>query len=271
MEKILIGIDEEPTSQAAVNWVIARAQQTPTHVTLLAGSGLGSKIELTLADAARQRILKATPNSTVDRVATDVSLSEELISRSATADLLVIGSDPHRLSGASLPAALIRHSLCPVVVVPDDWGANGSTVLLAVDDDDSSDSAVAFAVGQAEASSAELVVVHAWQMPGLGLDPLASVALDPEVVEQQHRNLLAAVLNGIQVQHPQLHVRAVTGRGPVDLVVKAELADTALLVLGTHGHGPVLDAVLGSTVHHFLRHGEVPVAVVRNGVTLSTS
>ncbi len=40
------------------------------------------------------------------------------------------------------------------------------------------------------------------------------------------------------------------------------LDDTRLLVLGTHGRGPALGALLGSKVQHLLHHGGVPVAVV---------
>jgi nucleotide-binding universal stress UspA family protein len=92
---------------------------------------------------------------------------------------------------------------------------------------------------------------------------MAGFAVDPEYLEQDHRARLAQVIFGMERQ--ELKVRGVTDLGPIGFVLQSQLIDAALLVLGSHGHEPILGGLLGSTVQHLLHYGRVPIAIVRNG------
>jgi nucleotide-binding universal stress UspA family protein len=269
MEKVVIGIDGERASQVAVDWVIERAQRTPLQVTLLTAVDplVSDSTESLAMKAAYQRISGALPDTVIDSAPSGQPILEGLAERSKNVDLLVIGSHPHRsvhsmLTG-TLSAELVSRVGCALVVVPDDWTPGGTAIVVGVDDDDSSDEAVAFAAAQAKSEDIELVVVHSWRPPSVGLEGMAGFVVDPEYLEQDHRARVAQVVVGLERQ--ELKVRSVNALGPIGVVLQSQLNNAALLVLGSHGHEPILGGLLGSTVQHLLHYGRIPIAIIRNG------
>ncbi len=269
MERVLIGVDEEQASQVAVDWVIERAKTIPMQVKLftafdmlvndpVAGRGV--------LEATRDRIAAGAPGVELELEVADRSILEGLVERSADADLLVIGSHPHRrvrsvLTGA-VPSALVTRSHCATVVVPDDWAPGRSTMVLGAADDDSSDAATVWAAHEAVAHDRELVAVHAWHLPVAAMDAVTSLIVQPEEIEALHVELLSRVTRRLGDTAPSVRVRTLLRHGDAALELDQVLDSAALLVLGTRGHGPVAGTLLGSVVQHMLHHGQVPVCVV---------
>ncbi len=51
---------------------------------------------------------------------------------------------------------------------------------------------------------------------------------------------------------------------PVDRIIEvSEARDADLIVMGTHGHGAIADAMMGSTARRVVRRSKIPVLVVR--------
>jgi nucleotide-binding universal stress UspA family protein len=269
MERVLVGIDGEAASQTAVDWVIERAQRAPLHVKLLTAFDMLTSdptIDQDLLRTTAKRIEGAAPGTGVETELADRSILEALVERSADADLMVIGSHPHRkvrsiLTGA-LPSALVARSHCATVVVPDDWRPGGRRIVLGVADDESSDTATRFAAREAVAAGTSLDAVHAWRLPQPSMDAVSSIIVGPEELEAIHQELLQRVTDRLGDAAPGVVVRGVLRHGDPAIEIDEVLDDTQLLVLGTHGHGPTLGALLGSKVQHLLHHGGVPVAVV---------
>lgn len=274
MERILVGIDDETASQVAVDWVIRRVQGAPAEVRLF--TAFDELFSDPLADAKRlddtaDRIREAAPGTTVTTELGDRSILEGLVERSADADLLVIGSHPHRrvrsiLTGA-FPSGVAVRSHCPTVVVPDDWQPGGGPVVLAVADDDSSARATVFAAEEAVRAGVPLDAVHAWQMPTPMMESVAVLVSDPDELEHAHQDLLEGVVAGIRAEHPGLEVRPRLFHGPSGAVIEDAVGGARLLVLGTHRRDPALGALLGSHVQRLLHRGRVPIAVVGNDST----
>ncbi|HEX7835358.1 MAG TPA: universal stress protein [Pseudolysinimonas sp.] len=269
MERILVGIDDEAASQTAVDWVIERAQHTPLHVTLVTAFDLltsDPSADEDLLGITAKRIETAAPGTEVDTELIQRSILEGLIERSTNADLLVIGSHPHRkvrsiLTGA-LPSALVAGSHCATVVVPDDWSRGGHRIVLGVADDESSDTATRFAAREARSAGTPLDAIHTWRLPQPSMDAVSSLIVDPEELEAMHEELLQRVTDRLGDAAPGVVVRGVLRAGDAAIEIDELLDDTRLLVLGTHGRDPALGALLGSKVQHLLHHGRVPVAVV---------
>jgi nucleotide-binding universal stress UspA family protein len=269
MERILVGIDEEQASQTAVDWVIDRARRAPVHVTLF--TAFDMLVSDPVAGEARlaktaARISEAVPGAEVDTEIADRSILEGLVERSADADLLVIGSHPHRrvrsvLTGA-LPAAIVTHAHCPVIVVPDDWEPGGDRVVLGVADDDSSDAATRFAAREAVTAGVPLDAVHAWKLPVPSMDAVSAMVVGPEELEAIHTELLRRVTDRLDRSYDDLELRALLGHGDQAVTLDGVVDDARLLVLGTRRHGPAVGALLGSTVQHLLHHGRIAIAVV---------
>jgi nucleotide-binding universal stress UspA family protein len=106
--------------------------------------------------------------------------------------------------------------------------------------------------------------VHAWDVPAYDLlivpngpvpVPLADVA-DDEV------RLTAEVLAGFRDDYPDVDVEERLVRSPAVQALVEASAKAAMVVVGTHGHGPAMGALLGSVSHGLLHKATVPVVVV---------
>ena len=271
MEKLLVGIDEEHASQVAVEWVIDRARRHPVEIALFTAFDMIANDPVKsdeLLMRTRARIEDALPSVAVSVEIADRSILEGLVERSADADLLVIGSHPHRkvrsvLTGA-LPAAVVTRAHCPTVVVPDDWEPGGTHIVLGVADDHSSDSAISFAADEASRFGMPIDAVHAWRLPVPAMDAVSSLVADPETLDAIHTELLARVTERLGAEAGDAVIRGILPHGDSALELDDALDEAALLVLGTHGHGPAIGALLGSTVQHMLHRGHVPIVVVPN-------
>jgi nucleotide-binding universal stress UspA family protein len=271
MEKILVGIDDEAASQIAVDWVIQRAQERPVQVHLytafdeLFGDPVAA--ESRLLETA-ERIRSAAPATPVSTELDDRSIMEGLVEHTAEADLLVIGSHPHRrvrsaLTGA-FPSGIAVRALCPTVVIPDDWKPTGDNVVLAVADDESSDAATRFAAREALATGVPLEAVHAWEFPVPAMDTVAALVVGPEELHALHRTVLKRVTDQLADRADGLKIIPRLLHGPDGVVLDVVVDGARLVVLGTHRHGPAVGALLGSHVQRLLHHGGTPVAVVPN-------
>ena len=273
MEKLLVGIDAEHASQVAVDWVIARANTRPLEISLFSAFDMIADDPLAsdaLLARTRARIEEAAPTAIVTVELADRSIFEGLIERSADADLMVIGSHPHRrvrsiLTGA-LPSGVVARAHCPTIVVPDDWEPGGTHIVLGVADDHSSDSAISFAADEARLSGQPLDAVHAWRLPVPEMDAVSTLVVGPEALDAIHTELLARVTDRLGAEAGEAVIRGILRHGDGGLELDRSLDDASLLVLGTHGHGPAIGALLGSTVQHMLHRGLVPIAVVPNPV-----
>jgi len=271
MEKVLVGIDEEPASQIAVDWVIERAQTVQVRVTLF--TAFDMLVSDPVADdglltRTAARIIAAAPGTRVETEVADRSIVEGLVERSADADLLVIGSHPHRrvrsiLTGA-LPSAIVTRAHCATVVVPDDWEPGGDRIILGVADDESSDAATSFAAREAVAAGLPLDAVHAWELPVPSMDAVASLIVGDEELAAIHAELLSRVTSRLDRRYDGLEVRGVLSHGGSVTGIDDALDHAKLLVLGTHRHGPAIGALLGSTVQHLLHRGITAIAIVPN-------
>lgn len=129
-------------------------------------------------------------------------------------------------------------------------------ILVPTDFSEVSETAVLYGKEFASAFDATLHLIHVFQRPG------------PRKVncqvEQDAQNRLAAVLTDEERQ--DAHARLVVNGGdPVVQIVRyAEAEDIDLIVMGTHGFGPVAHALLGSVAAKVARKAPCPVLIVRH-------
>ena len=141
------------------------------------------------------------------------------------------------LGGISAP-----QSLPPVVV-----GYNGK---------EHSRQALLWAAAEATRRRLPLLVVFAANYPGMAADPLEPGALeaDEEVTARGIREALDT--------SPDLQVSGITEViSPTRAMIEAS-ASSALVVIGTRGHGSIAGALLGSVAFAVAARAECPVAVI---------
>jgi nucleotide-binding universal stress UspA family protein len=131
------------------------------------------------------------------------------------------------------------------------------TIVVGIDGSGSSRSALRWAAQQAELTGAALVAVNSW-------GPIYPVGIDPEEsAGKSLRRILEEVLGTDRARAVRL---VLSPDAPGHLLVN-QAVQADLLVVGSHGHGALAGALLGSVSEYCLHHASCPVAIIRMGLS----
>jgi nucleotide-binding universal stress UspA family protein len=125
-------------------------------------------------------------------------------------------------------------------------------IVVGVDDTECASAALRWAMAEAWARRAELVVVHAWEYPKYYGVPVN--------MERLAAATLAAAAAQVDDQPVEVRTHLEEGRPASALVRAAAGAD--LLVVGSRGRNPVVGMLLGSVSTECVHHAPCPVVVV---------
>ena len=138
------------------------------------------------------------------------------------------------------------------------------TILVPIDFGESSEHAVTYAAELAKALGAEIVLMHAWDVPVVGFPDGAFVAT-PELATQvteaaQHGLDRARML----IDGQGVTIRGVLKQGPTDAMIldAAKEESAGMIVMGTHGRTGIQRVLLGSVAEKLVRTSPIPVLTV---------
>jgi len=143
------------------------------------------------------------------------------------------------------------------------------TVLVPTDFSDASEAALAYGKGLAEAFGASLHLVHV--MEDLLAHAWAAevyVASAPnlrEEIERESRVRLETMLPAAERERLRAQVALLAGNPFIEIIRYAKTNDIDLIVMGTHGRGPIAHMLLGSVAEKVVRKSPCPVLTVRDG------
>lgn len=284
--RVVVGFDGSDAARAAVDWAAAEARLRGRGLTIVhallppvttGGLGVGLPPSLDILDdleaAARDELeqvassLRGT-DLEVDGTVRIGAPSSVMLEASEEADLVVIGSRGHGgftgLLLGSVGAQVAAHAGCPVAVIRHGAAAGAAKVVVGIDGSEAAEGALAFAFDAASRHGWSVQAIHAWDVPAYDLlivpngpvpVPLADVA-DDEV------RLTAEVLSGFRDDYPDVDVVESLVRAPAVQAILDASKDAALVVVGTHGHGPAMGALLGSVSNGLLHKATTPIVVV---------
>jgi nucleotide-binding universal stress UspA family protein len=139
------------------------------------------------------------------------------------------------------------------------------TIVCAVADSEENAAVTRVAVKLGEKLGLGLLLVHVVPLPvpvapTVGMVPVADVELEEDLIASG-RALLAEVANAAGVP-PGTEQRVEVGTAVDRILSVTEEVQAVLLVIGSHGHGAVASAILGSVSTNVAAHATCPTVVV---------
>lgn len=282
---IVVGVDGSASAIDATRWAAAEAARRGTRLVLVhsyaafshgprrggATAAFGEAVRdqgRQWLDATAEAALEVAPAVDVHTELVEGGAAEQLVGRSATAELVVLGS--RGLGGftgllvGSIAVAVSTHALCPVVVVREGKVKPADApVVVGVDGSATSEAALEFAFRAAELCGAPLVAVRVWADSLVDATKrTVQVAAAVEEIEAEERRLLAEEVDALAKDHPGVPVRQELVRGGAVRVLTEQSATAQLVVVGTRGLGGFRGLLLGSTSQSLIYNAQSAVAVV---------
>ena len=133
------------------------------------------------------------------------------------------------------------------------------TIVWATDGSELADRALPYVKELARANGSRIVAVHANELLHGRFGGAPLLADEPDVREQIERQVEELKADGFDVE-----LKVANGAGDIpELVAHAATeVDADLIVLGTHGHGGIKSAVLGSVARGLLHRSSCPVLAI---------
>lgn len=138
-------------------------------------------------------------------------------------------------------------------------------ILCPTDFSPGSQRALRVAVRLASELHAELVVMHAWEVPSTGLGDFPFPPGLSEQISGEARRALETAVREAKTAGVQRVISKLTRGAPGSAIVAAADDDHAidLVVLGTHGRTGLARVLLGSIAEHVVRHAPCSVLAIR--------
>lgn len=142
-----------------------------------------------------------------------------------------------------------------------------NTVLVPTDFSDASESALRFGKAMAEKFGASLHVVHV--MEDLLAHAWAAevyVSSMPQLrdeIEKESRQRLGTLLTDDERKTLRAETALLAGNPFLEIIRYAKAQNVDLIVMGTHGRGPIAHMLLGSVAEKVVRKSPCPVLTVR--------
>lgn len=276
---LVVGVDGSERSLDAVDWAAAEAAErgmslrichvgrpgTPDRSEPGSEESPLSEQARTILATAVDRARRLSQGARIEERSLSGHPAKALVGAASDAEALVLGSRGGGGFGAlllgSVSEQVAAHSRRPVVVVR--GRRRAGPIAVGVDGSPESQAAMGFAFARAADLGVPVRAVHAYTLsmavPSFGLVHDNSI---DQVVEAAKETLESALASWVE-KYPNVRVtrRVVDELASIALVDESQ--DTALLVVGSRGHGGFTGLLLGSVSRHALRHCRCPVAVVR--------
>ncbi|KAF0964190.1 MULTISPECIES: universal stress protein [unclassified Rhodococcus (in: high G+C Gram-positive bacteria)] len=286
---VVVGIDGSRAALDAARWAAGAAARLgaplllahtyPDEATFYNGTAMMIDAQFiqelredgnTMLDAATAAALQDQPGLAVERDVRSGTAASHLIELSRAARIVAVGAQgagavTDYLLGSTV-LRTVNHAHSPVAVVrgaPAPASPDARPIVVGVDGSQVSENAVEEAFALASAFGVGLDAVHAWsgeKQHGLAH---ASKYVDWAAYEEGEKAVVSECLAGARDEYPDVPVTEVSTQGASADVLLRHAATAQLLVVGSHGRGKVMGALLGSVSQNLVHHAPCPVLVCR--------
>ena len=144
--------------------------------------------------------------------------------------------------------------------------ADWKRIFCPIDFSDASRAAMEVAADLARRSGADLVLLHAYPIPGYTF-PDGSVVASPKMMQdladQAERHLQEWRGDAAKIAGSPVTTQKAIGEPAAEIVAFARSAGVDLVVVGTHGRTGIEHALMGSVAERVVRRAHCPVLTVR--------
>lgn len=217
-------------------------------------------------DAARRLALEISPEL---EVRTDLRAGgrvHELVRAAEGAAALVVGrrasSTLDRVWTGGTLTGVVARADCSVTVVPAEWegGPDPARVVAGFKSPQHAPELLAAAFARATQLGAELVVLHAWRLPG-AYDALVAERVQDATLNREQKDAVWKALSETAEAFPDVPVRVQVVHVPPAEALAEASREADLLVLVRPAHGSLVHH-LGRTARTVLRESRCPIEVV---------
>jgi nucleotide-binding universal stress UspA family protein len=282
--EIVVGTDGTEAGGAAVRWAAreARGRRLPLRVVHAfdwewdtaryePGSeniDVARELANAVVAAAAEQAWAVAPELALITQAVIGDAVPRLLEAADEAELMVLGTRGRGgLAGLMLGSVSQRvaaQATCPVVIVRGHSDATGGPIVVGVDDSPAAEQVLATAFETAAARRSALTVVRAYlpSMPlWVGDIPAAAVDIPQQDVRQRAR--LDELVAPWREKYPHVPVHTVISRASAAAVLTGVSRGAQLVIVGSHGRGPLASALLGSTGMQLIHQARCPVLITR--------
>ena len=139
-------------------------------------------------------------------------------------------------------------------------------ILVATDGSDSSKEAFRVAIKIAQQMGSQVFLLNATFVPYAywGAHTVAGNIINQDELHSMGEEMIAATMNYCDIGDVPVTPVIVKGTAAVEIVKYATQENIRLIVMGSHGHGPISGAFLGSVSQRVLQKAPCPVMVVKD-------
>ena len=281
---VVAGVDGSGSSAAVVRYAAAQAVRAGSGLLLVhvipdyvALAPMLPLVPSELDETGRAIVQKArdVASSTLppDRIATSLvsgGRTTSLVRAGDGASQIVLGREArstlHRVVTGATTIGVAARAACPTIAVPPDWYARrgAARVVAGIKTPSHSEALLQHAFLAATTLDAELVLIHAWEMPS-GYDDLIAGRVARDAWADALRHQLEHPLAAWQAAFPEVTVRLKVVHGQAARVLRDASAEADRMLLTRRMHG-FPGGHLGGTGRLLLRESACPVEVVPLGV-----
>ncbi|MFE2102314.1 MULTISPECIES: universal stress protein [unclassified Streptomyces] len=265
---LVVGVDGSEASLEAVDWAADEAVRhgVPLHVLHAAG---GDHEPSGVISAASARATKGAGPVRLSSEVVHEDAASALVHKGRNAFALVLGSrglgDLTEMLLGSVSLAVAARADCPVVVVrgtAEHRDAQFGTVVVGVEDEESSGTALQFAFREAHVRRCRLMAVHAWSAPFGAFATSQAPSWPLEAHRRPPAQVLDDALRSLPEQYRDSLVEPILIEAPARQTLLEAASGADLLVVGARPRLMHRGLQLGLINHAVLHHAPCPVAVV---------
>jgi nucleotide-binding universal stress UspA family protein len=281
MSEIIVGVDESEGAAEALRWAVREGDLRGREVRAVlvwdyldqhrldGPDAFDPSYDETVAEKVlAEAVVRAVGPDAAEAVARTAvcdRAANGLIDQAKDAELLVVGA--RGLGGfkslllGSVSNQCLHHAPCPVAVVhtPFEPAPGPERIVVGVDGSATAQGALRWALAEARARAASLIVLHAWPVPVVG-GPFTIMAFDPVVSERTAHEIVDDAVAAEDATDVDLHRVVVCGSAAPALLDAAD--EASLVVVGSRGRGGFQRLLLGSVSQQVAQHVRCPVVVV---------